>query len=79
MPSARIRKIIYEKRSVKRLFKFNGLDTKLNITKVVEVDVERKFYYLEEYKTDEYRLTYSKAMFAKPLKELTSIEVIRVN
>ena len=65
------------KKQIKRFLKFHGLDLELNITKVAAVDVEKKFFYIEEYKPDEYRLTYSKSLIDSELSNLTHIEMIR--
>jgi len=67
------------KKQIKRQLKFHGIDTILDITKVVEVDVNKKFFYIEEYKDGEYRLTYTKNLFTGNLNDLTHIEMIRSN
>lgn len=49
-----------KKDKIKRTIEILGLDINLNVTKVVCVDVPKKFIILEEYKDNEYRLTYTK-------------------
>lgn len=49
-----------KKEQIKRTVEILGIDKTLNLTRVVCVDVPKKFIMLEEYKENEYRLTFTK-------------------
>lgn len=66
-----------KKQCQKILFKFKELDKEFVITKVVQINVDKKMFVLEEYKEGEYRLTYSSSMVGTDLTKLTNIEIIR--
>ena len=62
---------------MKRSFKFNGTDVELEIKKAVSIDTPKKMVVLEEMKSGEYRLTYSKSLFPDGFDKIENIEIVR--
>ena len=63
-----------DRKPIRRSLHFEGLGTEVEVSRVVELDVERPFLYVEPLADGTFRLTYSKAL----VEDIRRVEAIRI-